>query len=211
MVAVLALAGCSAMRHDKYCKWALPVWGAALGGAGAGLGVAKGHEDADAAEIGGAAAGGVLVGGLLGWAAGQYLCEEAAPTPAPAPSAAPPPPPPPPPAPRKIESLSGPSFEFNKAVLTAEGRTHVDHAVQTMRANPNMRVLVEGHTDSVGTHAYNMRLSERRAEAVRDYLVEKGVSASRIRTAGYAETRPVASNATAAGRAKNRRVDIVAE
>ncbi|TMA49962.1 MAG: hypothetical protein E6J81_02105, partial [Deltaproteobacteria bacterium] len=61
MVAVLALGGCSAMRHDKYCKWALPAWGAALGGAGAGLGVALGDNDSGAPEIGGAAAGGVLV------------------------------------------------------------------------------------------------------------------------------------------------------
>jgi OOP family OmpA-OmpF porin len=208
MIAVLALGGCSAMRHDKYCKWALPAWGAALGGAGAGLGVALGDNDSGAPEIGGAAAGGIVVGGLLGWAAGQYLCEEEKPVPPPAP---PPPPPPPPPAPRKIESLTGPSFEFNSAVLTTEGRTHVDHAVQIMRASPTMRVVVEGHTDSVGSHDYNMKLSERRANAARDYMVQKGISASRIKTAWYAETRPVASNATAAGRAKNRRVDIVAE
>src|SRR5437870_4259612 len=112
MIAVLALGGCSAMRHDKYCKWALPAWGAALGGAGAGLGVAKGDGDSGAPEIGGAAAGGAVVGGLLGWAAGQYLCEEEKPVPPPRPA-----PPPPPPAPRKIESLTGPSFEFNSAVL----------------------------------------------------------------------------------------------
>jgi outer membrane protein OmpA-like peptidoglycan-associated protein len=208
MIAVLALTGCSAMRHDKYCKWALPAWGAALGGVGAGLGVSEGSDGADAAEIGGAAAGGIVVGGLLGWAAGHYLCEEEKPAP---PPAAPPPPPPPPPAPRKIETLSGPSFEFNKATLTAEGRSHLDHAVQLMKANPSMHVVVEGHTDSVGTHEYNMKLSERRADAARDYMIEKGISAGRIRAAWYGETRPVASNATAAGRAKNRRVDVVAE
>ena len=208
MIAVLALTGCSAMRHDKNCKWALPVWGAALGGAGAGLGVSLGHGDADAAEIGGSAAGGILVGGLLGWAAGHYLCEEEKPAPVQVP---PPPPPQPPPAPRKIETLSGPGFEFNKATLTAEGRAHLDHAVQLMKASPSMRVVVEGHTDSVGSHEYNMKLSERRANAARDYMIEKGISAGRIRAAWYGETRPVASNATAAGRAKNRRVDIVAE
>ena len=87
----------------------------------------------------------------------------------------------------------------------------MDHAAQIMRASPTMRVVVEGHTDSVGSHDYNMKLSERRANAARDYMVEKGISASRIKTAWYGETRPVASNATAAGRAKNRRVDIVAE
>src|SRR6266436_958392 len=83
--------------------------------------------------------------------------------------------------------------------------------LQIMLASPTMRVVVEGHTDSVGSHDYNMKLSERRANAARDYMVAKGISASRIKTAWYGETRPVASNKTAAGRAKNRRVDIVAE
>ena len=101
MLAVL-LAGCAAMRQDKYCKWALPVWGAALGGAGGGLGVSKsGDGDRNAAEIGGGAAGGAIAGGLLGWLVGHYVCEEA-------PEVVPPPPTPPPPAPpaarRKIES-----------------------------------------------------------------------------------------------------------
>ena len=111
----------------------------------------------------------------------------------------------------EIETLSGPGFEFNKATLTAESRTHVDPTVQLMKADPRMHVVVEGHTDSVGSHEYNMKLSERRANAVRDYMVEKGISAGRIRTAWYGETRPVASNATAAGRAKNRRDDLVAD
>src|SRR5437016_13783703 len=80
-VAVMAVAlqeGCTAMRQDKYCKWALPVWGAALGGAGGGLGVSKsGDGDRNAAEIGGGAAGGAMAGGLLGALVGHYLCEDA--------------------------------------------------------------------------------------------------------------------------------------
>src|SRR5579864_547085 len=75
LLAVLALAGCSAMRHDKYCKWALPAWGAVAGGVGAGLGVAEGDRDGSSGEIAGAAAGGTIVGGLLGFLAGQYICE----------------------------------------------------------------------------------------------------------------------------------------
>ena len=206
MVAVLALGGCAAMRKDKYCKWGFPVWGAVAGGVGAGLGVGEGVDDPSSGEIAGAAVGGTLVGAGLGWLVGHYVCEpeEAPPPPVP-------PPPPPPVAGRKIETLTGPSFEFDKARLTSEGRAHVDHAVQIMQESPSMRVVVEGNTDSIGSDAYNMKLSQRRADTVRDYMVQKGISASRIRTAAYGETRPIASNKTAEGRAQNRRVDIVTE
>ena len=206
MLAVL-LAGCAAMRQDKYCKWALPVWGAALGGAGGGLGVSKsGDGDRNAAEIGGGAAGGAIAGGLLGWLVGHYVCEEA-------PEVVPPPPPPPAPpaARRKIETLTGPSFEFNKATLTPEGRVHVEHAIDIMKGEPALLVVVEGHTDSIGSDAYNMKLSQRRAATVRDYMVKNGISPSRIQTEAFGKTKPIASNKTAAGRAQNRRVEIVAQ
>jgi outer membrane protein OmpA-like peptidoglycan-associated protein len=111
---------------------------------------------------------------------------------------------------RRIETLTGPSFAFNKATLTPEGRQHVDHAVEILRDNPNIAVSVEGHTDSVGSDAYNMKLSQRRADAVRDYMVAHGIAADRITTEAFGETRPVASNDTAAGRAENRRVEIIA-
>ncbi|HLK10201.1 MAG TPA: OmpA family protein [Candidatus Binatia bacterium] len=166
----------------------------------------EGAEHPSDGEVAGAAAGGTVAGALAGWLVGHYVCQVAEQPPAP-----PPPPPPPPPAPTKIETLSGPSFDFNKATLTPEGRSHVDHAVQVLQANPSMRVVVEGHTDSIGSDAYNMRLSGRRAETVRDYMVEKGISASRITTRAMGKKDPVASNATAEGRAKNRRVDIIAE
>jgi len=80
-----------------------------------------------------------------------------------------------------------------------------------MKDKPSMKVSVEGHTDSVGSEAYNRRLSERRARAVRDYMVENGISPSRIATRGFGKSRPVASNETAEGRAQNRRVEIIAE
>ena len=72
-------------------------------------------------------------------------------------------------------------------------------------------VVVEGHTDSIGSDAYNMKLSQRRAATVRDYMVENGISPSRIKTEAFGKTKPIASNKTAAGRAQNRRVDIVAQ
>ena len=83
--------------------------------------------------------------------------------------------------------------------------------MRVMGENPSMHVVVDGYTDSIGSDAYNLKLSERRAEAVRDLMVQKGISASRITTHGYGKSRPVASNNTAEGRAENRRVEIVAE
>ena len=71
--------------------------------------------------------------------------------------------------------------------------------------------MVEGHTDSVGNDSYNQKLSEKRAGAVRDYLVRQGIESSRITVRGYGESRPVATNATEEGRAQNRRADIIAD
>jgi len=80
--------------------------------------------------------------------------------------------------------------------------------VSTLKDNTTVSVAVEGHTDSVGTDAYNQRLSQRRAASVREYLVAHGVSASRLSVAGFGEAKPVASNTTADGRAQNRRVEL---
>jgi OOP family OmpA-OmpF porin len=197
------LAGCTAMRQDKWCKWALPIWGAALGGVGGGLGTSETGDSRSTGEIAGGAAGGTLLGGALGWLVGHYVCEEAPPPPPPPPAPAPPPA-----ARRKIETLTGPSFDFNKATLTAEGRAHVDHAMSVMKESPTMNVVVEGHTDSIGSDAYNMKLSQRRADTVREYMISHGISGSRIKTEAYGKTKPIASNKTAEGRAQNRRVDI---
>lgn len=80
-----------------------------------------------------------------------------------------------------------------------------------MRDDPKLRISVEGHTDAVGTHEFNQHLSQWRADSVRNYLVSKGVDGARIKTSGFAETRPVARNDTAAGHAKNRRVEIITQ
>jgi OOP family OmpA-OmpF porin len=87
----------------------------------------------------------------------------------------------------------------------------VDEAVRLMNDKSDLRVSVEGHTDSIGSDAYNQRLSERRAKAVRDYMISQGIDASRITTRGFGESKPVADNKTAAGRAENRRVEIIPE
>jgi len=87
----------------------------------------------------------------------------------------------------------------------------VDGGVTVMKDKPSMKVSVEGHTDSIGSDAYNQKLSERRAQAVRDYMVSQGIDAARISVKGWGKTTPIASNKTEAGRAENRRVEIIPE
>jgi outer membrane protein OmpA-like peptidoglycan-associated protein len=81
--------------------------------------------------------------------------------------------------------------------------------VTFLQKYPERRVLIEGHTDSVGSDAYNLDLSQRRADAVRDFLLQNGVNAAQISTRGYGKASPVASNATAEGRQQNRRVELI--
>ncbi|HEX7972055.1 MAG TPA: OmpA family protein, partial [Thiobacillus sp.] len=111
-------------------------------------------------------------------------------------------------APRKL-TLEGVNFDTNSARLRPESMTILDNAAATLNEWGEVKVEVAGHTDSTNTDAYNRKLSQRRAEAVRAYLVKKGVAADRLTAKGYGESRPVASNKTAAGRAKNRRVELI--
>jgi OmpA-OmpF porin, OOP family len=134
------------------------------------------------------------------------------PPPPPAPAVVPPPPPPPPPPPRatseKVTFAADTFFDFDKAVLKPEGRAKLDDLVSKIR-DVNLEVIIAvGHTDSIGTDAYNQRLSVRRAEAVKAYLVSKGIERNRVYTEGKGEKQPVADNRTREGRAKNRRVEI---
>lgn len=111
---------------------------------------------------------------------------------------------------RKITIDSKVHFAFDRAVIRPQSYPILDDVAAIIKSNQGSinRVLIEGNTDSIGSDQYNMRLSERRANAVRDYLVKKGVSANVLDTVGYGETRPVATNDTAEGRAKNRRVEF---
>jgi OOP family OmpA-OmpF porin len=99
-------------------------------------------------------------------------------------------------------------FDFDKSVLKPEGKKSIDEAIAKMKSVDVEMVIATGHTDSVGTDAYNQKLSERRATTVKEYMVSQGISAAKITTLGKGETQPVATNKTAEGRAKNRRVDI---
>lgn len=102
--------------------------------------------------------------------------------------------------------LKGVTFAFNSARLTASSRSILDQAAEGLKHHPLLKVEIQGYTDSVGTVAYNLRLSQRRAESVRDFLIADGVAAGQLRARGYGPADPIASNRTAAGRALNRRV-----
>ncbi len=128
----------------------------------------------------------------------------AAPAPAPAPAAAVVAAP----TSEKVTFAADAFFDFDKSVLKPEGRAKLDDLVSKM-GGLNLEVIIAvGHTDSVGTDAYNQRLSIRRSEAVKAYLVSKGIEKNRVYTEGKGEKQPVADNKTAEGRAKNRRVEI---
>ncbi|MBU1396755.1 MAG: OmpA family protein [Gammaproteobacteria bacterium] len=116
---------------------------------------------------------------------------------------------PPEPAPAMTLVLEGVNFDFDKAVIRPEGYAKLDQDVAALKEWGDVDVEVAGHTCSIGTEEYNLGLSLRRAEAVRNYLVSKGISADRLTVRGYGESRPAVSNATREGRAQNRRVELV--
>ena len=139
----------------------------------------------------------------------------------PKPAAKPTPPPPPPPvkpaakpAPKpkpvaeKVTLAADVLFDFDKSILKTEGKNKLDDLATKVKAINLEVVMAIGHTDSIGSDAYNQKLSVRRAESVKAYLVSKGVEPNRIYTEGKGEKQPVASNKTKDGRQKNRRVEI---
>ena len=133
--------------------------------------------------------------------------------------AAPPPPPPaaqpaakpapkPKPVAEKVTLAADVLFDFDKAVLKPEGKAKLDDLANKIRGINLEVVIAIGHTDSIGSDAYNQKLSVRRAESVKSYLVSKGVEPNRIYTEGKGEKQPIASNKSKDGRAKNRRVEL---
>lgn len=124
----------------------------------------------------------------------------AAATPAPAAAVAP--------TSEKVTYAADAFFDFDKAVLKPAGKAKLDELVANLNGLNLEVIIAVGHTDSVGSVAYNQKLSVRRAESVKAYLVSKGVEANRVYTEGKGKSQPVADNKSAAGRAKNRRVEI---
>ena len=104
--------------------------------------------------------------------------------------------------------LRGVEFATNSATLTAGSRPVLDGVAEDLRKTPRLRVELQGHTDSRGADAYNLDLSQRRADSVRDYLIAMGVNPTQLVARGYGETEPIADNATDLGRAENRRVTM---
>jgi len=137
-----------------------------------------------------------------------------APAPAPAPAPKPPAPAPKPPAPpaapvsEKVTYAADAFFDFDKSVVKKEAMAKLDDLVGKTKGIALEVIIAVGHTDSVGSDAYNQKLSVRRAEAIKAYLVSKGIEKNRIYTEGKGEKQPVADNKTTEGRAKNRRVEI---
>jgi OmpA-OmpF porin, OOP family len=142
----------------------------------------------------------------------------AAPAPAPQMESAPPAVQPAPPAPAaapapvsvssKVTYAADTFFDFNKYVIKPEAKAKLDDLVDKIKAINLEVIIAVGHTDSVGSDEYNQKLSMRRSNAVKAYLISKGVDKSRIYTEGKGEKQPVADNGTKEGRAKNRRVEI---
>ena len=104
--------------------------------------------------------------------------------------------------------LRGVNFDFDKWEIRPDAAIILDEVVSLLSGRPDVEVRVEGHTDATGPEAYNQGLSERRAASVRKYLVEGGIAASRLTSAGLGESRPIATNDTREGRALNRRVEL---
>ena len=205
---VLALvSGCAAgsSPNPLYCGLA----GMLVGG-GAGVGVQAGiHHDPSSGTLGAGAAIGAVAGWILGAGTCLLLHKEEK-------KEAPPPPPPPPPPkaepappPKEKIVLRGVNFAFDKYNISPEAAVILDEAAAILKRNPDVRVNVDGYTDSIGTKEYNQKLSERRAAAVADYLGAQGVDRSRLTPRGFGMSNPVDSNKTKEGRAKNRRVELL--
>jgi len=222
LLALLVASGCATTGGRGENQWLCTAAGALIGGGTAAA------VDGDAAPA--------LAGAAVGAALGYLACNEGAPKAEPAPAPAPAPAPMPekdsdgdgvldrnddcPGTPRgtpvdargcpEIPDLQGVNFEFDKADLTAEGKSILDRGAAMLESNPSVRVEIVGHTDSRGSDEYNQGLSDRRAESVRAYLESKGIAANRLSASGRGESAPVASNDTDEGRAQNRRVELTA-
>ncbi|MBS9405566.1 OmpA family protein [Halomonas sp. TRM85114] len=149
---------------------------------------------------------GVAVGGASGAAIGALMCADRTPEPQPEPEPMPEPEPEPEFEPVVLESDV--TFPFDSAELRTAAESELNQVARALRQSPEVRVVIAGHTDSIGTAEYNRDLSQRRAESVATYLQSRGIDGNRMRTIGYGEDRPVATNDTDAGRSQNRRVEI---
>ncbi|MDI5933084.1 OmpA family protein [Halomonas kalidii] len=206
---VIGLSGCASSASQSSSGSSDRAWyqqpvvcGIAGGLIGGGIGYAtSGSSDEDS---------GVAIGGTTGAAIGALLCADRTPEPVAEPEPEPMPEPAPAPEPEfePVVLSSEVNFEFDRAALLPQAEMTLDEVAHRLRENPDLRVKIEGHTDSVGSNEYNQDLSRRRAESVRNYLMSQGIAGNRMTATGYGEERPVATNDTDEGRALNRRVEI---
>ncbi len=207
-VLVSFAAGCTCMQKP-WGKGALA--GAGVGAVGGGIAAGAGSNNTGAFDIGNdnedkalAVATGAIGGAALGALLGHCLWDQKAIVAAPPP---PPSPPPPPPVQKKMV-LRGVNFDFDKSNIRPDAVPVLKEAASILKENSSVKVTVEGHTDAKGSDEYNLKLSNRRAAAVKAFLVQEGVAESRLSTRGLGESQPVASNETDDGRAQNRRVEL---
>ncbi|WP_299232966.1 OmpA family protein [uncultured Halomonas sp.] len=201
---VVGLSGCATSNSttsvDKPWYQHPMVCGLAGGVIGGGIGYATSSEsDED---------DGAAIGGTAGATIGAMLCAD---TPEPVAEPAPMPEPEPEPVFEPVTLQSDVTFAFDSAELRPGAASELNKVARTLNDNPEVRVTIAGHTDAVGTNEYNLGLSKDRADSVASYLSSQGVAGNRMRTVGYGEERPVATNETDAGRAKNRRVEIMSQ
>jgi len=220
------LTGCTGvMTKNQAALVGALTCGAAGGAAGGIITHNTGHKLSEGQAIPiGAVTGALICGGLA-----YLLTEDPKPKPPPPPPPPPkpapkpkpvPPPPPPKPAPKpkpkpkpapKVERtiiLDDVLFDFDKSNVKPEAAAILDRLVAFMNENKDKKATLSGHTDSVGTEAYNQGLSERRVASVKAYIVKKGIDGGRVSGQGFGESKPIADNKTREGRAKNRRVEI---
>jgi len=199
----LVLNGCAGMSKNQAAL--VGALSCGIPAAAAGGFVSHNNHPDKHIPVGAGAAIGLVSGALICGGLAYLLTPEPKPPPSP-----PPPPPPPPPAP-KVERtiiLDDVLFDFDKSTIKPEAAQILDRLVVFMNENRNARAALSGYTDNVGTDAYNLKLSDRRWMSVRDYVVKKGVESGRVSGQGFGESKPIADNKTAEGRAKNRRVEI---
>ncbi|WP_282040242.1 OmpA family protein [Halomonas alimentaria] len=202
---VVGLSGCATSNTtssvDKPWYQHPMVCGLAGGVIGGGIGYATSSEsDEDT---------GAAIGGTAGATIGAMLCADS-----PEPVAEPEPMPEPEPEPEPFEPVtlsSDVTFAFDSAELRPGAASELNQVAGTLNNNPEVRVTIAGHTDAVGSNEYNLGLSQDRADSVASYLMSQGVAGDRMRTVGYGEERPVATNETDEGRALNRRVEIMSQ
>jgi outer membrane protein OmpA-like peptidoglycan-associated protein len=193
------VAGCSMTPQQKRYT-AIGAGSGALVGGAIGCGTAAMIDDDDPTSYAIGCPIGVGVGALIGGVIGYAT--------APVPTPSPPPPPSPPPVKEKIV-LRGVNFDFDKSIIRPGNAAVLDEAAATLKAHPDVAVNVNGYCDAIGGDEYNLRLSDRRSNAVVNYLAEQGIPRSRLVPHGYGKTNFVAPNDTAQGRAQNRRVELV--